>query len=127
MSGPGPLRWLWYSLGGRLPDEYREWVLRDLTGRGWAFRHILRSTVVVGPLAAVWWLLPAPLLLHLGMSALAVVVGYFYSCAYMVESAELRLVKHGFPPGTFQAMRDEQDRESKELAKQRYEAIYRRH
>jgi Family of unknown function (DUF5313) len=28
---PGPLRWFWYAVGGRLPARYRSWVLHDLT------------------------------------------------------------------------------------------------
>ena len=35
---PGPVRWFWYALGGRLPARYRPWVLHDLTCRTWPLR-----------------------------------------------------------------------------------------
>src|SRR5690606_19023903 len=123
---PGPLRWLWYAAGGRLPDRYREWVLQDVTGRRWLLRHFVRASVVIWPLAAVWWLLPAEPLMHVGMSLLALIVSYFYSGAYSTESAEHRLTKHGFPPGTFRAARAEANRESIARARAEYAAIYRR-
>ena len=127
MRRPGPLLWLFYAAGGRLPERYREWVLRDVTGRRWMLRHFVRASVVIWPLAAVWWLLPAEdLIMHLALSALALIVGYFYSGAYIVESAEHRLAKHGFPPGTFRTARAEVNRESIEQAKASYDAVYRR-
>lgn len=121
---PSPWLWTWYAVGGRLSHVHHEWVLHDLTCHTWVLRHIARSTVLVGPLAAIWWALPAPVGLHLALSLLSLIVGYFYSCAYMVESAELRLVKHGYPPGTFKAARAEATREADELARARYLAIY---
>lgn len=122
---PNPARWVWYALGGTLPERHREWVRHDLTSRTWALRHLARSTVLIAPLAAVWWLLPGSVGLHLALSLLACVVGYFYSFAYATEGADHRLVKHGFPPGTFAAVRAETTRETDELARARYDAMYR--
>lgn len=122
---PNPALWVWYAAGGRLPDEYREWVLRDVAGPRWALRHVLRSAVLIWPLAAVWWLLPASAAVHAGMSLLALIVGHFYSCAYMVESADHRLVKHGYPHGTFAATRAEATSEAREQAEARYDAVWR--
>ena len=28
---PAPHRWLWYAIGGRLPERHRGWVLFDST------------------------------------------------------------------------------------------------
>lgn len=122
---PSPVRWLWYAAGGRLSDAHREWVLHDVTARTWPVRHAARSTVLVGPLAAVWWLVPAPPALQAALTLMACLVGYFYSFAYAVESAEHRLAKHGFPRGTFARMRRQARRGDAEAAEARYIARYR--
>nr|WP_197022498.1 DUF5313 family protein [Saccharomonospora piscinae] len=31
---PNPIQWLWYAAGGRLPSEFRQWVLRGALPRG---------------------------------------------------------------------------------------------
>jgi uncharacterized protein DUF5313 len=122
---PNPARWIWYALGGRLPQRYREWVLHDVTARTWVLRHAARSSVLLAPLCAVWLLLPGPLWIRGLMVVLAVVVGYFYSFAYMEESAEHRLAKHGYPRGTGKQVRAEARAEIEEEIRQRYIAIYR--
>ncbi|MCW2578029.1 MAG: uncharacterized protein JWR66_4059, partial [Modestobacter sp.] len=32
---PGVLRWLWYALGGGLPERHSAWVLHDTTTGSW--------------------------------------------------------------------------------------------
>lgn len=123
---PNPVRWLWYALGGRLPDRHREWVLHDTTSRTWVWRHAARSTVLVGPLMLVWLLLPGAILLRLSLVLMAGLVGYFYSFAYMEEAAENRLAKHGYPRGTGKQVRAEAHAEEAKAALERYIAIYRR-
>lgn len=122
---PNPLQWIWYALGGRLPDRCREWVLHDTTSSTWVWRHAARSTVLVGPLMLVWLLLPAPLGLRLALVLMAALVGYFYSFVYMEEAAENRLTKHGYPRGTGKRVRAEAHAEADELIRQRYIANYR--
>ena len=36
---PDPPHWVWYALGGRLPQRYKGWVLSDATRRHWMLRH----------------------------------------------------------------------------------------
>ncbi|MBB2939285.1 hypothetical protein FHX82_006371 [Amycolatopsis bartoniae] len=122
---PNPVQWLWYALGGRLPERCREWVLHDTTSRTWVLRHAARSTVLVGPLMLVWLLLPAPIGLRLALVLMAALVGYFYSFVYMEEAAENRLAKHGYPRGTGKRVRKEATAEEDEAARQRYIARYR--
>lgn len=124
---PNPVQWLWYALGGRLPDRYREWVLHDTTAKTWVWRHAARSTVLVGPLMLVWLLLPGPILLRVGLVIMAGLVGYFYSFAYMEEAAENRLAKHGYPRGTGKQVRAQANAEKNKAALERYNAIYRQH
>ncbi|WP_425425782.1 MULTISPECIES: DUF5313 domain-containing protein [Amycolatopsis] len=122
---PNPVQWVWYALGGRLPERCREWVLHDTTSKTWVLRHAARSTVLVGPLMLVWLLLPAPLGLRLALVLMAALVGYFYSFVYMEEAAENRLAKHGYPRGTGKRVRREAHADEDEAARQRYIARYR--
>lgn len=122
---PNPVQWIWYALGGRLPGRYREWVLHDTTSRFWRWRHAARSTVLVGPLMAVWLVLPGPLPLRLALVLMAALVGYFYSFVYMEEAAENRLKKHGYPAGTGKKIRALAHAEEDRLALERYIAQYR--
>jgi uncharacterized protein DUF5313 len=103
---PNPLRWLWYAVGGTLPDRYREWVLFDLTSGMWVFRHLARALTQ----HSVWLLLlllPIPLSLRVWMIVVAVSVGLFFSLSFMEDASERRLIKHGFPVGLNRRIREE--------------------
>ncbi|SDJ09985.1 hypothetical protein SAMN05192558_11026 [Actinokineospora alba] len=103
---PGPVRWLWYAIGGRLPDRFRHWVLWDLTCRTWVFRHLARSLVLLAP----WWLLmlvPGPLSLRFSMVTLAYITGLYFAMSFMEHASERRLVKHGYPAGLNRRIREE--------------------
>lgn len=119
------MQWVWYSLGGRLPDRCREWVLRDTTAKTWILRHWARSSVLVVPLMLVWLLLPGPLWIRVLLVLMAGIVGYFYSFVYIEEAAENRLAKHGYPRGTGKRVRAEAHADADEEARQRYIARYR--
>lgn len=98
---PGPLRWLWYAFGGGLPEPYSAWVHHDTTARTWILRHVARTlTQLAVPIALVLVLMPGAFWIR-GMAALGgVLLGLFYSIAYMPETVEHRSVRAGFPPGT---------------------------
>ncbi len=104
---PAPVRWLWYSLGGGLPPEYREWVLHDTTCRSWALRQAFRSMLVLAPLIALVLIVPpAPFWIR-GLSALGgVIMGLIFSMGYLVETTEHRLKKAGYPVGTGEHVRE---------------------
>src|SRR5689334_17412566 len=53
MKRPGPWLWLRYAYGGALPEQYREWVLHDVTAPTWVVRHVLRGAVQFLPFAVV--------------------------------------------------------------------------
>ena len=40
---PGPVRWLWYTFGGRLNPRNREWVVHDVTARSRWLRQVART------------------------------------------------------------------------------------
>ncbi len=97
---PDPARWLWYTFGGRLGPLYYGWVLHDNTARTRWLRQAVRGTVQISPLAVLMlvvmpfsWLTGASILLGL-------LLGLWYSMAYINQTGERRLVKHGYEPGT---------------------------
>ncbi|WP_436500135.1 DUF5313 family protein [Actinokineospora sp. HUAS TT18] len=112
MERPGPMRWLWYAIGGTLPARYRHWVLWDLTSPRWVFRHMARAAVLLSP----WWLLllvPGPWSLRFSMVALALITGFYFSMSFMEDAAERRLIKHGYPAGLNRRIREESTPENR--------------
>jgi hypothetical protein len=123
---PGLLRWLLYAFGRPLPLEYREWVLHDVTTRTWVLRHLLRTTVQLLPIAVLLYvLIPGPAWVK-GCSVLAgLLLGYFYSMAYMYETAEHRAMKAGYPRGTAAGVRGRRTEAVRAEEARRYEEIWR--
>jgi fatty acid desaturase len=122
---PDPVRWIWYAFGGTLGTRYREWVLRDLTGRTRWERQIVRAVVQVVPLAVA-------LLLALGSGWIAwvgvgcgLVLALIYSTAYFDPAVEHRLAKHGYPSGTAHRILSEQDAAKHPDRMRRYMQTYR--
>lgn len=104
---PGPVRWVWYALGGGLPPRYRDWVLADTTGRTWAARHLTRALVQLAPVLLVCLLaVPVPFAFRAAAAGGGLVMGLLFSAAYMVETTEHRAVKAGWPPGTAARVRE---------------------
>lgn len=118
---PGPVRWVLYAFGRGLPPEYREWVLHDVTTRTWALRHVLRATVQLLPFAVLLYLLiPGPAWVR-GFAVLAgLLLGYFYSMAYIYETTEHRVVKAGYPRGTAATVRGRSHAAEHEDEERRY-------
>lgn len=125
-SRPNPIQWLWYALGGRLPESLHGWVLRDVTARTWVWRHVARMSVLVAPLAVACLLVPGPLGLRLSMALLLVIVGAYFSLSYVEESCDMRAARHGHPRGAAKAIRDARKGDSEAAIRARYDAAYRR-
>lgn len=118
---PSLWQWLRYAFGAALPPGCNEWVLRDTTGPGWVLRHLLRTTVQIGPVLVVAVLvLPAPALIVVPMILGGALIGYIYSVAYMIQSTEHRLMKAGYPEGTGEAVREQRAGEAQKAEAQRY-------
>ncbi len=123
---PSVIRWLPYAFGAGLPARYREWVLHDVSAPTWWLRHFLRATVQLAPIAVLLYVfIPG----EPWVRAMAVVggllIGYFYSFAYMDESAEHRAVKAGYPRGAVLAARGADHAEERRAAEERYAARWR--
>jgi hypothetical protein len=56
---------------------------------------------------------------------MAAIVGYFYSFVYAEESGENRLLKNGFPNGTFKRVRADAKEAVETEIRERYIARYR--
>jgi hypothetical protein len=120
MRRPGPLRWLGYAFGGRLPEEYREWVLHDTTASTWVFRHLSRVLVVIAvPVAAILIWLPA----GFGIRALTAFV--CASCVVLMtailsnDMTERRLHRAGYEWGLGEQLRARRATDAQRLANQR--------
>lgn len=105
---PHPLWWIWYALGGRLPRRYSPWVLHDTTTRSWVLRHMVRAVVQMSvPIGGVLLLLPGEFWIR-GMAALGgLLLGMFFSVAYMPEAVEHRVKQAGYPVGTATSLRED--------------------
>lgn len=125
---PSPWQWLRYSLGAKLPPELSEWVLHDTTCRTWALRQVARSLLVISPLIVVLLVfVPGPFWIR-ALSALGgMLMSLIYSLGYLVETAEHRLVKAGYPAGTGAAVRQGRTVDGRSAAtQQRREKMFQR-
>lgn len=123
---PDPVRWLWYAFGGRLPRRYSPWVLHDTTTRTWVLRHVARVVTQVAPfVAAIIVLVPGPLWLRVMSATGGAIMGMIFAVCYIHETAEHRLVKAGYPPGTGHTTRAARSSGRDAEAAARYAARYR--
>jgi hypothetical protein len=99
---PNALLWLWYAVGGKLPDRYKEWVLHDATVPTWLARHVIRRLVFMLPILAALYVVLAvmldfsPTIVLLGLG-LGVYAGLYYSLIFSTHSVDSRVTRHGFP------------------------------
>ena len=125
IAHPGPVRWLWYTFGGRLGPRYREWVLRDNTARTRWLRQAVRGTVQISPLALVM-LVVLPFSWLTGAAIVnGLILALVYSLAYIDQTGERRLVKHGHEPGTLALTLHERYLRENEDGIAQYMATYR--
>ena len=97
---PGPLGWLRFAFGFRLPAQNVHWVRHQLTDPGWRLRTVLRHLAIIIPICVVLvvlltTLLPAPLWLGLMMTALILAGSVFTVAAYADDIRASRLRQHG--------------------------------
>jgi hypothetical protein len=100
------VRWLWYTFGGRLGPLYCGWVLRDTTARTRWLRQAVRGTVQVVPAALLMLVVLPSGWLTWASIVLGLLLALWYSLAYINQTAERRLVKHGYEPVAADRMLD---------------------
>jgi len=105
---PGPLQWLWYAYGGGLPRTLAPWVLADVTARTWVWRHLARAVFQMLPVLVICLVaVPVPFAYRASAAFGGLLLGLFFSMAFMVEILEHRSVKAGFEPGLATQVREE--------------------
>ncbi len=97
---PGPLLFIKYFVGVRLPDRHHTWVLHDTTCQTWAIRAFARYLVMLAPvLVLLAVLLPA----SAGVRVLCVVtIGggvVMYLFINILVDNDRRAVRAGYPSG----------------------------
>ena len=109
MTRPGPLRWVLFQYGVRLPDRYRDWVVHDASCPTWLVRVLLRTLVQLAPAFAVALVVLLQFdggwAIALGALLLGVLVSLRLTLANAAESVDARLVRYRFPPGHASAVR----------------------
>jgi len=99
---PGPLGWLRFALGFRLPDTNVHWVRHELTDAGWRWRTLVRHLAVILPVCAILVvvldiLLPTPPWVSV-MMVLLILAGSVFSVAFYADDIRIaRLRQHGLP------------------------------
>lgn len=102
------LQWVRYAFGGGLPGELAPWVLRDITARGWLWRHLQRALVQLFPLVVLCLtIVPLRFGYRLSTAFGGLILALMFSFAYCTETSENRAVKAGFPAGTAARLREE--------------------
>jgi Family of unknown function (DUF5313) len=112
---PDPLHWVWYALGGRLPERYNGWILSDATRKHWMLRHALKAMVQLAvPIALFLWFFRGAWEITVPASVCGLILAVFFALAYSTESVEHRTRRAGFAPGLAEAIRQRaaQEREA---------------
>lgn len=102
---PGPLGWLRFAYGFRLPDKNVHWVRHELTDAGWRSRTVIRHLAVMVPVCVVLVallaiFLPAPLWVSAMMVVLILTGSVLTVALYADDLRAARLRQHGLPVPT---------------------------
>lgn len=97
-SHPSFTQYVGYLFGRTLPESKRDWVRNDLVGRGASVRYLLRFTLPIVPLLALFLLMPGPIWLPLGMIAILLIPLVYFAVALMQIYRRHRLLSHGLDP-----------------------------
>jgi hypothetical protein len=102
---PGPIGWLRFALGFRLPERNVHWVRHELTDAGWRWRTVVRHLAVIVPVCVILALLldiflPTPLWVSVMMGALILSGSVFTVAFYADDIRAARLRQHGLPVPT---------------------------
>lgn len=100
---PSPGQRARYALGGRLPEDRRDWVRHDLTDAGWQGRAVLRVVLQALAPALLLALLPGPSYVRWMGPLLVLVCAVFVGGAYGEDLRDRRLRQHALPVPTRRA------------------------
>ena len=99
---PGPIGWLRFAFGFRLPAANVHWVRHELTDVGWRRRTVVRHLVVILPVCAILVVvldifLPTPPWVSVLMVLLILSGSVFTVAFYADDIRATRLRQHGLP------------------------------
>jgi hypothetical protein len=99
---PGPVGWLKFAFGFRLPAKNVHWVRHELTDAGWRLRTVVRHLAVILPVCAILVVvlavfLPTPVWVSVMMVALILCGSLFTVAFYADDIRATRLRQHGLP------------------------------
>ncbi len=102
---PGPLGWLRFAVGLRLPARNVHWVRHELTDAGWRWRTVVRHLAVMVPVCAILVVvlaifLPAPLWVSVMMVTLILTGSVLTVALYADDIRAARLRQHDLPVPT---------------------------
>jgi hypothetical protein len=106
---PGPLQYLTYIYGRRLPDSMGRWVAEDLAGQGAVRRHMIRMAIPPFLVLAPFWLLPASLYVHLEMTVPIYAWALLMALALNKIWRRHRLAQHGLDPNLVDVIKRKRD------------------
>ncbi|HXO12513.1 MAG TPA: DUF5313 domain-containing protein [Mycobacterium sp.] len=108
-SRPNALQFLRYCVGGQLPDSMRDWVRKDLTGKGATGRMMRRVAVPAVLVLAPFWLIPTTLEVHLSMTLPILIPFVYFSHALNKVWRRHMLQVHGLNPDLVDERRRQRD------------------
>jgi hypothetical protein len=121
MKRPSPLRWLWYAVGGSVPERYREWVLHDTTSSTWLFRHVARVLVVlIVPTVGLVMLMPTGAYLRALTAFTTDACVVLLTVILASDLTERRLQRMGYPWGAAARLRAQRAETAQRASAQRY-------
>lgn len=95
---PNVIQYIRYCYGHRLPDSMRDWVRKDLAGKGAAARMMIRVAVPAVLVLAPFWLIPTTLDVHLSMTLPILIPFVYFSHALNKVWRRHMLRVHGLDP-----------------------------
>ncbi|MCV7353970.1 DUF5313 domain-containing protein [Mycolicibacterium fluoranthenivorans] len=119
-STPGPLQYVAYCYGKRLPDSMRAWVARDLAGPGATVRMMIRVAIPAIFILAPIWFIPMSLYLHASMTLPIFLPFVYFSHALNKIWRRHMLVKHGLDPHLVDALSRKKNAHIHEAYERRY-------
>jgi len=106
---PGPLQYVTYIYGRRLPDSMQRWVAEDLAAQGAVRRHMIRMAIPPFLVLAPFWLLPASLYVHLEMTVPIYAWALLMALALNKIWRRHRLAQHGLDPNLVDVIKRKRD------------------
>lgn len=122
-SRPSVLQYIGYCYGRVLPASMKDWVHRDLAGRGAARRTIIRAAIPALLVLAPFWLIPTTLYLHASMTLPIFIPFLLFAHALNKVWRRHRLAQHGLDPNLVDELARERDAPQRQAYAERYRPL----